>query len=99
MIADLRSRGHRVLVYQQADNLYQTYLEDTKLQLFKSTREIVDGYKWRAITWQSENDVLPMDYGANPTQYVPADMRHAASGHHQKLNKFLVDYIRTNSIL
>ena len=96
MIADLKSRGHRVLVYQQADNLYQQYLEDPKLQLFKSTTEIVNGYEWRAIAWQSKNGVLPMNYGVSPTQYVPADMQHAAPGHHQKLNEFLVGYVQKN---
>jgi hypothetical protein len=99
MISDLHARGHRVLVYQQADNLYQGYLDDPKLQLFKNTVEIVDGYRWRAIAWQSENDVPSINYGGTPLQPVLDDMKHAAPGHHQKLNKFLVDYINQHSIL
>ena len=99
MIADLKLRGHRVLVYQQADNLYQQYLEDPRLQLFKSTAEIVNGYKWRAIAWQSENGVPPSDYGANPPHQVPADMHHAAPGYHQKLNEYLKNYIVQHQLL
>lgn len=99
MIADLKSRGHRVLVYQQADNLYQTYLDDSRLQPFKTTIEIVNGYRWRAAAWQSENGVPSTNYGYRPLHHVPADMKHAASGYHQKLNEFLVDYINQHSIL
>ena len=96
MITDLKQRGHRVLVYQQADNLYQTYLDDPRLQLFKNTPEIINGYAWRATAWQSKNGVPVADYGANPPHQVPTDMHHAAPGHHQKLNEFLVDYIQKN---
>jgi hypothetical protein len=99
MISDLKSRGHCVIVYQQADNLYQEYLEDPRLQLFKTTLEIVNGYRWRAIAWQLENGVPPIHYGTLPTHYVPNDMRHATPGHHQTLNNFLVDYITQYSIL
>lgn len=99
MISDLKTRGHRVLVYQQADNLYQTYLDNPRLQSFKNTVEIVDGYSWRATAWQVENGVPPTNYGASTLHQVPNDMRHAAAGHHQKLNEFLVNYIRANSIL
>jgi hypothetical protein len=99
MISDLHVRGHRVLVYQQADPLYQEYLDDTRLDLFKSTSSIIDGYRWRAVPWQLSNGVPPTDYGATPIYHVPDDMRHPKAGHHQKLNEFLVDYIHKNAIL
>jgi hypothetical protein len=99
MISDLHARGHRVLVYQQADPLYQEYLDDPRLALFKSTPTIVDGYRWRAVSWQLSNGVPPTDYGANLIHDVPDDIKHPRAGHHQKLNEFLVDYICENSIL
>lgn len=99
MISDLTSRGHRVLVYQQADNLYQTYLDDPRLQPFKHAVEIIKGYGWRATAWQSENGVPSINYGYRTAHQVPPDMQHAEAGHHQKLNEFLVNYIRTSSIL
>lgn len=99
MISDLHARGHRVLVYQQADPLYQEYLDDPRLALFKSTPAIIDGYRWRAVPWQLNNGVPPTDYGANPVYHVPDDIKHPKAGHHQILNEFLVDYIRENSIL
>ena len=97
MISDLHSRGHRVLLYQQADNLYQDHLDNPRLLPFKSTPAIIDGYKWRAVPWQLTNGVPPMQQGA--THYVPEDIRHPESGHHQTLNKRLVDYINQHSIL
>lgn len=99
MIADLHTRGHRVLVYQQADDLYQQYLDTPRLELFKSTRSIIDGYRWRAVSWQLENGVTPTNYGSNPSHLVPKNMQHPMPGEHQKLNKFLVDYINQHSIL
>ena len=99
MISDLHSRGHRVLVYQQADNLYHTHLDNLRLQLFKSTPAIVDGYNWRAVPWQLENGVPPTNYGSKPKHTVPKDIQHPMPGHHQKLNECLVNYINQFSIL
>jgi hypothetical protein len=99
LISDLHARGHCVLVYQQADSLYQQYLDDPRLSLFKSTPAIVDGYRWRAVAWQLSNGVPPINYGSNPIHHVPDDMKHPMIGHHQKLNEFLVDYIDQNSVL
>lgn len=99
MIADLTQRGHAVLVFQQADNLYQQYLDNPRLQLFKSTTSIIDGLNWQAICWQHEQGVPPMNYGSNPKNPVPAHMKHRSPGQHQILNKFLVDYINQHSIL
>jgi hypothetical protein len=93
LIHDLRSRGHGVLLYQQADNLYQQFLDHPKMLPIKLRPEIIDGYCWRAVPWQLANGVPPMDYGPNPKFSVPADMHHPASGHHAKLNEYLKNYI------
>jgi hypothetical protein len=99
MISDLKQRGHAILVFQQADDLYQPYLDDPQLQLFKSTTSIVDGFNWRAIAWQHTQGVPPTSYGRNPTYQVPEHMAHRRSGHHQILNDFLVGYINQHLLL
>lgn len=97
-ISDLQQRGHQVLIYQQADNLYHQYLNDARLSLFKSTRNIIDGYAWRAVPWQLQQGVPSMIYAENRHQ-VPDDIRHPATGEHQILNEFLAQYCRTNQLL
>ena len=96
-ITDLKSRGHRVLMFQQADNLYQDHLDDPRLKLFYRP-EIINGFKWRAIAWQHEQKVQPTNY-APGSQYVPADMTHPASGHHALINDYLTNYIQEHKIL
>jgi hypothetical protein len=95
MISSLQSRGHKILLYQQADTLYQPSLDDPRLALFKNVPAIVDGYKWRCVSWQLGNQVPAMAYGNSHCE-IPEDMRHPASGHHQLLNEFLVNYINQN---
>lgn len=99
LVHDLRSRGHGVLLYQQADNLYQDFLTDPRMKPLSECQEIVGGYRWRAVPWQLENGVPPMDYGNNPKHYVPVDMHHPASGHHDKLNEYLTNYITENKLI
>lgn len=96
-ITDLKSRGHRVLMFQQADNLYQDYLAGTRLQLFKRP-EIVGGFEWRAIAWQAEQGVKPKIYPPG-SPYVPPDMTHPAIGHHELINEYLTNYIQEHKIL
>jgi hypothetical protein len=43
-ITDLQSRGHRVLMFQQADNLYLSHLDNPRLKLFQRP-EIINGFK------------------------------------------------------
>jgi len=96
-IADLKTRGHRVLMFQQADNLYQEYLTSPVLRLFQQP-EIIGGFAWRAVPWQHSQGVEPTQY--SPGQpYVPPDMVHPAVGHHQLLNSYLTDYIHEHKIL
>ena len=96
-IDSLKSRGHRVLMFQQADDLYQECLKDSRLSLF-CCPEIVDGYQWRATAWQAAQGVEPKKYPPD-SPYVPPDMTHPAVGHHQKLNEFLTNYIQEHKIL
>lgn len=96
-ITDLKARGHKVLIFQQADNLYQHLLDDTRLSLFKQ-KEIIGNFAWRATEWQANNGVMPKNYGPN-APYVPPDMTHPEVGHHHKLNDFLVSYINQHNIL
>jgi hypothetical protein len=97
VINDLKSRGHGVLVYQQADNIYQDLLGNNRLTLFGCTPEIVQGYAWRAVAWQHSQGV-PGNYNGVKLQ-VPPDMVHPKSGHHEKLNEFLVNYIRQHHLI
>ena len=96
-IDSLKSRGHRVLMFQQADNLYHEHLDNPRLRLF-CCPEIVDGYRWRATAWQADQEVEPKKYPPG-APHVPPDMTHPAVGHHQKLNEFLTNYIQEHKIL
>lgn len=96
-IADLKSRGHRVLMFQQADNLYINLLNEPRLSLFDQP-EIVGGFGWRATAWQAEQGVQAKDYGPG-APYVPPDMTHPAIGHHQMLNEYLTNYIQERKLL
>lgn len=96
-ISDLHRRGHRVLMFQQADNSYQEYLSDPRLAQFRRP-EIVDGFAWRAIAWQAEQGVQPKAYGPD-SPYVPPDMHHPEVGHHDQINQYLTNYIQTHKIL
>jgi hypothetical protein len=98
MINDLKARGHTALVYQQADDLYQEYLDNARLKYFKITPNIIDGYKWRSVAWQFSQGVPSMQYSM-AKHYVPPEMLHPARGHHAILNTFLVDYINQHALL
>jgi hypothetical protein len=97
-VDSLKMRGHRVLVYQQADNLYQEILDNPRFAPMQNRPEIIDGLSWRAIAWQHTQNVQPTIY-APGHPYVPPDMVHPAAGHHQKLNEFLTTYIQEHKIL
>lgn len=98
LTADLRSRGHQVLIYQQADNLYQQFLQDPRLKLLSSTPNIIQGLEWRAVPWQHQQGVPGMIYDRSG-QAVPDEIRHPAVGHHHRLNEYLVDYIAQHQML
>lgn len=96
-ISDLHLRGHQVLIYQQADNLYQQYLDDPRLKLFNSPN-IIDGYAWRSVPWQHSQGVKSMNYSM-AVHHVPPEMEHPAAGAHETLNLFLVEYIKQHNLL
>ena len=96
-IDSLHSRGHRVLMFQQADNLYQEHLTNPRLQFFDRP-EIVGAFRWRATAWQASQGVKPKQY-APGSHYVPPDMTHPAVGHHDMLNGYLTNYLHDNKIL
>ena len=98
VISDIRQRGHKILMFQQADNLYQELLEHPRLQYFKEVPYIIDGFDWRAIAYQHSQGVQPTIY-APGHPYVPPDMVHPAPGHHEVLNTYLTEYIREHKIL
>jgi hypothetical protein len=97
-VNDLKSRGHAVLMYQQADNLYHDHLHDPKLALLTHCPEIVHGFKWRATAYQHEQGVPGSKYPAG-SPYVPPDMTHPEQGQHHVLNTYLTNYINQHKIL
>jgi hypothetical protein len=98
MGTDLINRGHRLIVFQQADNIYQEFLCKKRFDLFRDRSWIIDGYQWRAVTWQHEQGVPLVDYGS--TIDVPPDpIKHRLPGCHQKLNQYLVEYIARHGLL
>ena len=96
-ITDLKRRGHRVLIFQQADNLYIDLLGDPRLRFFDQP-EIIDKFNWRAVAWQADQGVPPQQYqdGSPP---VPPEMTHRRIKHHQTLNEYLTNYIQENKLL
>lgn len=102
-VADLKSRGHKVVVYQQADDSYDMYLGGPRLKWFDTCPNIVQGFGWRAIMYQHEQGVPYSEPGGTANyigpQGVPENIRHRAQGEHHALNEFLVNYINDNSIL
>jgi hypothetical protein len=99
LVHDLRSRGHGVVLYQQADNIYQEFLDSPKMSPIATCPEIINGYCWRAVAWQLENGVPPMNYGNNPPHHVPTDMHHPAPGYHATLNEYLKNYIVEHQLI
>jgi len=96
--ASLTARGHRVLMYQQADNIYQEFLEDSRFEHFKNNLGIKDGFAWRSIAWQHMHEVAKVIYPKG-NQYVPPDMAHPLPGHHLMINTHLTQYIKDAKIL
>ena len=97
-VDSIKMRGHRVLVFQQADNLYQEILSDARFAPMRNRPEIINGLAWRAVAWQHEQGVQPTIY-APGHPYVPPEMVHPAAGHHHILNQYLTDYIQEHKIL
>jgi len=109
-ILDLTSRGHAVLLYQQADSSIllprypdqpDRYIDSTRLKLLSSKSNIVDGFEWQAIPWQHQQGVPEYSSGNWKSIYGDAapEIRHRALGHHHQLNEYLINYIKEHKIL
>jgi len=89
---DLIGRGHRVLVFQQADDLHLETFDHPRFDLFRKQPWIID-YTWRSIVWQHQQGVPSVGHEA------PEPIRHRHPQHYHCLNTFLIDYIQTHEIL
>jgi hypothetical protein len=94
-ISDLKSRGHGCVIFQQGDDLHLPFMDDPRVQLFSTCKEIVEGYRWRSIAWQHEQGVPPAYRNPN----VPDAMTHPFPGKHNKVNQYLTDYIKANQLI
>jgi len=96
MATDLQARGHRVLVFQQADNIYQEFLDSSRFDLFRQHKWIVEGYDWRSIAWQHNQGV---SYYKDGSVDCPPEIKHRKPRDHFLLNQYLINYINSNNIL
>ena len=99
-INDLESRGHKIIMYQQADTDYFSDLNTQRLSLFKTKSNFVNNFHWAAIKWQHEKNVS-INEGDYNSKYGPAplDIQHRKAGEHQVLNEYLTNYINKHKIL
>ena len=109
-ISDLSSRGHAVLLYQQADSSIllprypdqpYRFIDSARLKLLSSKSNIVNGFEWQAIQWQHQQGVPELAGGNWKSIYGDAapEIRHRALGHHHQLNEYLINYIKEHKIL
>lgn len=98
LINDLKSRGHGILIYNQADTTLDTLQDDPRLALLGNSCHIMQQYRWRAIQYQHEKRIPFMDYGTQ-SENCPDELKHRVPGWHDTLNICLVDYIVQNSLL
>lgn len=94
----LLNLGHKVLMFQQADQSYHMWLQDPRLALFKSSSSIVHDFEWAAVPWQHSQGVKPIIY-SDPEVKVPPHLVHPAPGAHEFLNNYLTNYIQEHKIL
>ena len=94
MIRDLQSRGHRALVFAQVAEEFQPHADHPKLQLLKSTVNIVNGLTWGANAWQIAQGVK-----TDEDNRVQLEMQHISSGQHRYINAFLENYIQEHRLL
>jgi hypothetical protein len=94
-VDSLVSRGHQILIFRQADDVYEDLLDNSGVALLKKSVNIIDGLKWGANAWQFDQGVK---WHAIEND-VPRGIRHPPAGQYQYLNTFLVDYIRNNKLI
>lgn len=98
-INDIKSRGHAILIYNQADKFENQYIKNEKCRFLASTANIIDAYLWRAVPWQHQQGVPGTKYPDTNNHSVPPELVHPAPGFHEPLNQYLTDYIKHNKIL
>jgi len=98
VIDSLHSRGHAVLIYNQADEMFPGISDHIRLRWFKDHANIMGDYSWMAIPWQHEQGVPAMDYSLGSTSVRDA-IKHRESGRHAVLNEYLFDYIKSHNLL
>lgn len=92
MINDLHSRGHEIVMYNQADNLFFDCIDDSRLDLLDSPH-IIDRLRWRAVPYQKHSGT-PMT-SDEFERGVPEEIRHPQVGAHENLNQFLAEYVQS----
>jgi len=93
VVNDLKSRGHQVVVFQQADDIIVHEAKTARLEMLGSCSNIIEGLIWRAVPWQIAQGAST-DYDPR----IPQDIRHVSAGQHKFLNQFLLDYIRQHDL-
>jgi hypothetical protein len=99
MISSLTSRGHGVVVFQQADDLHLPHMDNERIKHLRNCINVVGEYKWRGIVWQHEQGVPTAYSDANAIYPVPDQIKHRAPGAHQKINEYLANYIQSNQLI
>ena len=97
MLHDLRSRGHRAIIYNQAENSIPGIIQNSEFKLLHSDPSFVHGLKWLAVPWQQDQGAPVMTYP--PEREPPMQYRHIMPGKHQHLNTYLTNYIQEHKIL
>jgi hypothetical protein len=94
-IADLKSRGHQVVLYKQATDVYEKFYNDPRFLPLKKSTSIINGLEWCANDWQYSHGVEWNVYDNK----LPLSARHPKIGQFQVLNEFLINYIQDNKLL
>jgi hypothetical protein len=95
LIDACKTRGHSVVAFNTAEHTVEYFLDESRFDLFRERKEIIQGFKWRSIPWQFEQGA---SYCEEDQKY-PWNCRHVALGDHQYLNDFLYNYIQEHKIL
>ena len=100
MIADLRSRGHSVVVFKNPGDPYigtatnSNLLGTTNFKHLETCVNIVHGLQWEAIPWQITQQIKFNPYD----DYLEPEIRHPLPGEHGPLNNFLSEYIEKHAL-
>jgi len=94
-IADLKNRGHQVVLYKQANDVYEKFYNDPRFLLLKKSTNIINGLEWCANDWQYSHGV---EWDGRDDK-LPLSIRHPKIGQFHVLNEFLVKYIQDNTLL